>query len=111
VTILDSRAVVGERLRRLRLRLGLSQEALAQLLGVSFATVNRWECGRQLSGPRGVVLVLVQALEAADRNDPSLPERLRAWIAHGQPYVLQQVLALASESGKRTGRKKTRRSR
>ena len=39
-------------LRRLRADRGLSQEQLARLLGVSFATVNRWETGRtQMSGP------------------------------------------------------------
>jgi transcriptional regulator with XRE-family HTH domain len=34
------------RIQRLRTRLGLSQEQLARQLGVSFATVNRWESGR-----------------------------------------------------------------
>jgi predicted ATPase/DNA-binding CsgD family transcriptional regulator/DNA-binding XRE family transcriptional regulator len=34
------------RLRQLRAQRGLSQEQLAHLLGVSFATVNRWETGR-----------------------------------------------------------------
>lgn len=33
------------RVRELRVRLGLSQEQLAQRLGVSFVTVNRWETG------------------------------------------------------------------
>jgi non-specific serine/threonine protein kinase len=33
------------RVRALRERLGISQEQLAQQLGVSFATVNRWEAG------------------------------------------------------------------
>ena len=36
----------GDRLRELRARLELSQEQLARILGVSFATVNRWETGR-----------------------------------------------------------------
>ena len=36
----------AERIQRLRTRLGLSQEQLARQLGVSFATVNRWESGR-----------------------------------------------------------------
>jgi len=34
------------RIQRLRSRLGLSQEQLARQLGVSFATVNRWESRR-----------------------------------------------------------------
>ncbi|HYB86736.1 MAG TPA: tetratricopeptide repeat protein [Streptosporangiaceae bacterium] len=36
----------AQRLRRLRASLNLSQEQLAHRLGVSFATVNRWEAGR-----------------------------------------------------------------
>ena len=33
----------GNRIRHLRTALGLSQEKLAERLGVTFATVNRWE--------------------------------------------------------------------
>lgn len=32
--------------KEVRRKLGLSQEELARALGVSFATVNRWENGR-----------------------------------------------------------------
>src|SRR3990172_9569801 len=35
-----------DRIKRLRGSLGLTQQALAQRLGVSFATVNRWENGQ-----------------------------------------------------------------
>jgi len=35
-----------ERIKRLRGRLGLTQQSLAEQLGVSFATVNRWENGQ-----------------------------------------------------------------
>ena len=35
-----------ETVKEVRRRLGLSQEGLAQALGVSFATVNRWENGK-----------------------------------------------------------------
>jgi len=35
-----------ERIKRLRARLGLTQQALADRVGVSFATVNRWENGQ-----------------------------------------------------------------
>lgn len=35
-----------DRIRRLRAKLGLSQKRLAELLGVSFASVNRWENGQ-----------------------------------------------------------------
>lgn len=35
----------GARVKELRERLHLTQESLAESLGVSFATVNRWENG------------------------------------------------------------------
>ena len=35
-----------ERIREERLAFGLSQEQLAQSIGVSFTTVNRWENGK-----------------------------------------------------------------
>ena len=36
----------GEKVKIVRQRLMLSQEDLAKELGISFATVNRWETGR-----------------------------------------------------------------
>lgn len=54
---------VAARLRLLRLSLGLSQEQLARRLGVSFATVNRWESGRTRVSPRAA-----SALAALERD-------------------------------------------
>ena len=55
------------RIQRLRTRLGLSQEQLARQLGVSFATVNRWESGRtQMSARAGRALAEFEARAAAD---------------------------------------------
>jgi transcriptional regulator with XRE-family HTH domain len=45
-------AQLATRLRLIRARLGLSQEQLAHQLGVSFATVNRWETGRSQPSAR-----------------------------------------------------------
>ena len=36
----------GQKVRIVRKKLYLSQEAMAKELGVAFATVNRWEAGR-----------------------------------------------------------------
>lgn len=36
----------GEKIKAIRLQLNMSQEMLARELGVSFATVNRWENAR-----------------------------------------------------------------
>jgi predicted ATPase/DNA-binding CsgD family transcriptional regulator/DNA-binding XRE family transcriptional regulator len=69
----DGEAPAGEaaatpeaRLRELRGRLGLSQEQLAHRLGVSFATVNRWETGRtRMSARAAATLADFEALTAA----------------------------------------------
>ena len=36
----------GETIKKLRLELGYSQQEFAAAIGVSFATVNRWENGK-----------------------------------------------------------------
>ncbi len=43
---------LAARIRLLRAKLGISQEQLARKLGVSFATVNRWESGRSQPSAR-----------------------------------------------------------
>ena len=48
--------------KEVRERLGLTQVALAERLGVSFVTVNRWENGK--SEPSGLALQRLQALDA-----------------------------------------------
>ncbi len=37
--------IISEEIKQIRNRLGVSQEAFAQMLGVSFGSVNRWERG------------------------------------------------------------------
>jgi transcriptional regulator with XRE-family HTH domain len=51
------------RLTAIRRKLGLPQEQMARLLGVSFASVNRWEQGH--SSPTGPILDLYLAFDAA----------------------------------------------
>jgi non-specific serine/threonine protein kinase len=61
------------RLASLRARLGLSQEQLARELGVSFATVNRWETGHTRMSPRAArALAEFEARGAA--GPPAAPE-------------------------------------
>ena len=65
---------VAARLRFLRGSLGLSQEQLARRLGVSFATVNRWESGRsQLSARAADAVAALEAELAAGRQSGSQP--------------------------------------
>jgi type I restriction enzyme M protein len=59
-------------LRGIRTRLNLTQEQLADRLGVSFATVNRWEGGT--SEPQKAALTTIVALAAeagVDTEDPA----------------------------------------
>ena len=58
------------RLRLLRTRLGLSQEQLARRLGVSFATVNRWESGRSRPSARARLAIAELEAAATSREPP-----------------------------------------
>ena len=50
-----------ERVKRLRDRLGLTQQQLADRLGVTVGSVSRWELGK--SGPIKPYLEKIEALE------------------------------------------------
>jgi transcriptional regulator with XRE-family HTH domain len=60
----------------IRRKLGLPQEQMARLLGVSFASVNRWEGGK--STPAGPIRDLYLALNAAIKGGNSAETILRA---------------------------------
>src|ERR1043165_8224763 len=63
----------GRQERRVREFLGLSQEQLARLAGVSQGAVSRLEAGRGLATPMLVILKINLALRRALRDvDPSL---------------------------------------
>ena len=73
----------GEQIKRLRRRMGLTQVMLAERLGVSFPTVNRWENGKskpsQLSWNR--------LLELAGEADPSELSEPRPLQERGLPIL------------------------
>ncbi len=75
---------LAARLRSLRSELGLSQEQLARRLGVSFASVNRWESGRtSLSARANAAIAALEAEVAAagadaGRGDSSLPDEAQS---------------------------------
>ncbi len=86
------------RIQRLRTSLGLSQEQLARQLGVSFATVNRWESGRtQMSARASRALAEFEARAAADTQRPSgLPVAQSSFI--GRERELAELAALLGRS-------------
>jgi DNA-binding transcriptional regulator YiaG len=57
---------MGKPRRRLRARVGLTQEGLAHTLGVSVSTVQKWEGGR--ARPRGVYLRALEQLAQKARR-------------------------------------------
>ena len=77
-------------LRRVRADRGLSQEQLARLLGVSFATVNRWETGRtQMPGRARQALAELEAGGILAPQAASPAPRADA-TAHEAPLPLAQ---------------------
>jgi transcriptional regulator with XRE-family HTH domain len=60
-------------IKKLREYLHLTQEAFASILGVSFATVNRWENGKSVpTGDYARVLQTLQRLTAYDAPGPAI---------------------------------------
>src|SRR5882762_5973236 len=55
---------ISSTLRAIRANLNLTQEQLAERLGVSFATVNRWEGGSNLPQKAAQEVIAALALEA-----------------------------------------------
>jgi DNA-binding transcriptional regulator YiaG len=62
---------MGNRIRELREKLGLSRAHLARFLGVSEATVVRWESDAAVTEPKGLQAVLLRTLEDAAKAHPS----------------------------------------
>jgi type I restriction enzyme M protein len=89
-------------LRNIRARLDLTQEQLAERLGVSFATVNRWEGG--ISKPQRAQSAAIAALaqdagidesSSAGEPDPQMPRRARgraAGLAAPTTKPMEQML-------------------
>ncbi len=86
------------RIQRLRTSLGLSQEQLARQLGVSFATVNRWESGRTQMSARAVrALSEFEARAAVGGSQPAgLPAAQSSFI--GRERELAELAELLGPS-------------
>jgi type I restriction enzyme M protein len=68
---MTDRQDASQLLRAIRARLGLTQEQLAERLGVSFATVNRWEGGMNTPQRAAQTAIVALAEEAGlDAGDP-----------------------------------------
>ncbi len=68
---MDEPKTLGEHLRRKRVDVGMTNVQLAQILGVTYQTIEKWEHNRVLIGPKSgarVVAFLGYDPEASDEN-------------------------------------------
>ena len=72
MTDIADRLSIPPTLQAIRARLDLTQEQLAERLGVSFATVNRWEGG--VTTPQRAARTVIAALAAEAGVDTDAPE-------------------------------------
>lgn len=89
-----------EDLAGVRQRLGITQERMAGLLGVSFVSVNRWEKGH--ATPLRPVLDLYAAVDAALRAGRK-PEAIVRAAAQERPLFLRRLFTMAYTVEGRSG--------
>lgn len=92
MTNIDVPAVLGA----IRAQLGLTQQELAQRLGVSFATVNRWEGGSNTPQQAALGAIRRLAAEAAVGDDGRPENELRH--STGQPAARRRGRADAAST-------------
>ena len=87
----DSRSPFGERLRRLRVAAGLSQEALAERSGLSVQAIGALETGKRRRPYPHTVAALADALGLTERERADLAEARVAQSARLVPSRLYRV--------------------
>src|SRR5687768_10349208 len=85
----ESRAPFGERLRRLRVAAGLSQEALAERAGLSAQAIGALETGKRRRPYPHTVAALADALGLSERERATLAE---ARVVASAPASAQPLL-------------------
>jgi DNA-binding XRE family transcriptional regulator len=74
-----------------RKRLGWSQNTLSQVLGVSWVTISRWECGRL--SPSAYTHTLLQCFAEAAKRRPAIGEvAARVLAERGAIAALYELL-------------------
>ena len=71
MTNITDKQTVSATLQSIRAKLDLTQEQLAERLGVAFATVNRWEGGVTMPQKAARMAIAALAAEAGIEDDPS----------------------------------------
>lgn len=90
--------MTGDDIKALRERTHLPQEALARIVGVSNATVHRWErVGPKRIEPSMGVLLFLQALDGASRHDTDIVRHIADWRDRGPIYFWARIFKLSYE--------------
>lgn len=87
---------LAARLRLLRARLGLSQEQLARQLGVSFATVNRWESGRSQPSASAIAAIAKLDEPGVEQRPDTLPLAQSSFV--GRERELAELAGVLTRS-------------
>jgi transcriptional regulator with XRE-family HTH domain len=92
------RVCTAAQIRATRKKLGVTQETLAQMIGCSFTTVNRWENSQ--GAPGALHTIILDALRDA-ANNPDTGSRLKKIAnTHDLSYTIYTLLDMA-HSGKK----------
>ena len=91
----------SDQLGAIRRKLCLSQEQMAHLLGVSFASVNRWEGGH--SSPTGPTRDLYVAIDAAVRAG-NAPDAIRQAANNERGAFLYALFRMAYSRARKGSR-------
>lgn len=88
--------MIGIDVRALRKMLGLSRSEFGRFLGVSEATIVRWESDEAVTEPKGLQAVLLRAIaDAASNRSPRDVARLVRSCGMDHRSALQELLAAA----------------
>jgi transcriptional regulator with XRE-family HTH domain len=79
----------AKQLQHLRRSTGLSRERFAHLVGVSIASVNRWEAGA--SSPSGTVLAIYETINAAISRQADVAQIAAESEIKGTPYFMYRM--------------------
>ena len=86
-----------KRIVAIRAALGITQERLAALVGVTWTSVSRWENGT--SSPTGLPLRILAMLQGA-ANDPDFRGVLKDARSSDPLYVLYRLLEVSYDENK-----------
>lgn len=83
----------ASQLQQLRRSTGMSRERFAHLIGVSLASINRWESGS--SSPSGTALAIYETINAALARRADVGKIAAESQVRGTPYFLFKLTKAA----------------